>query len=237
MHLRLPESDHRPQRRAGGALASLALHGALIAVAAALTAKGAQSTEPPRTRTDTTLIYIEPPPPTPPGLPYRASRDGAPSRDPAPSPLPPPPVTIPGEIPIPQLPGSPIVRDEHFGGAGGLVAGVVEGAGIGAGPGEGGIWSGPAVEREVVPDPRNPAPGYPALLRTRGVEGEAVLRFVVDTTGRVEPGSAVVLSADDPAFGVAVVRVLPRLRFAPARVGGRAVRQLVQQAFRFELTR
>lgn len=237
MHLRLPESDHRPQRRAGGALASLALHGALIAAAAVLTAKGAHPTEPPRTRTDTTIIYVEPPPPAPPGIPYRES-GGAPTSEPAPSPLPPPPITIPNEIPLPEIPGSPIVRTKDFAGVVGPTGGA-EGAGVGSGPGpgEGGVWSGPAVEREVVPDPRNPAPSYPALLRARGVEGEAVLRFVVDTTGRVEPGSAVVLSADDPAFGAAVLRVLPRLRFTPARVGGRAVRQLVQQAFRFEVIR
>src|SRR5262245_1934805 len=40
-----------------------------------------------------------------------------------------------------------------------------------------------------------PAPRYPAALRAAAIEGEIIAQYVVDTTGRVEPGSWKVLRA------------------------------------------
>lgn len=93
------------------------------------------------------------------------------------------------------------------------------------------------VEIPVVLDGRSPLPSFPRLLKNAGVEGMARLSFVVDTLGRVEPGTATVMESTHPAFALAVQAALPRLRFAPARVGGRAVRQLVEFPVQFHLAK
>jgi protein TonB len=80
-----------------------------------------------------------------------------------------------------------------------------------------------------------PRPRYPEPLRAAGIEGRAVLRFVVDTLGRVEGGSATVVQATHPAFGDAALAALPAMRFRPAEAGGRRVRQLVELPIDFVL--
>ncbi|MCC7052621.1 MAG: TonB family protein [Gemmatimonadaceae bacterium] len=101
--------------------------------------------------------------------------------------------------------------------------------------------SGPMTLREVdkaaAAVPGTATPAYPEILKASGVEGEALVRFVVDTVGRAEAGSFVVLEASHEAFGAAVRAALPRMRFLPAESGGRKVRMLVQQRFAFALER
>ena len=75
------------------------------------------------------------------------------------------------------------------------------------------------------------------MLKSSGVEGEALVQFIVDTTGRAELGSFKVLRASHDAFGQAVRTALPRMRFLPAEIGGRKVRMLVQQPFAFALNK
>ena len=53
----------------------------------------------------------------------------------------------------------------------------------------------------------------------------AVLAFVVDTTGYIDPCTVEVRAATHPDFRDAILAVVPRLRFAPARRGGSLVRQ------------
>jgi protein TonB len=93
------------------------------------------------------------------------------------------------------------------------------------------------VEVQVALDVRSPMPRYPQLLRDAGVEGETLVRFVVDTLGRVEQGTVHVVQTTHPAFALAVQAVLPQMRFAPARVGERKVRQLVEFPLQFRLKR
>jgi hypothetical protein len=64
-----------------------------------------------------------------------------------------------------------------------------------------------------------------------------VLRFVVDTAGRVEAGSVHVVRADHPLFADGGPRRARRRVLPPAEAGGRRVRQLVEQAFAFALAR
>lgn len=79
------------------------------------------------------------------------------------------------------------------------------------------------------------SPAYPDSLFAFGVNGEAVLEFVVDTTGEVRENSVGVVSATHPAFGEAARRALLASRFVPARLRGRKVPQLVLLPFRFQL--
>jgi len=93
------------------------------------------------------------------------------------------------------------------------------------------------VDSAAVRDPTSAAPEYPPLLMTKGIEGSATMRFVVDSTGVIDMGTVLVLESTHPAFTQAVRDAMPRMRFRAARVGPTAVRQLAEQLFRFEIRR
>lgn len=93
------------------------------------------------------------------------------------------------------------------------------------------------VEQPVRPLPGNTGPRYPAELRAAQVEGTVLAQFVVDTLGNFEPASFKVLRSDHALFTQTVRDALVGIAFEPARVGGRKVRQLVQQPFQFQLSR
>ena len=80
-------------------------------------------------------------------------------------------------------------------------------------------------------------PDYPAPLRSAGVEGQVVVQFVVNESGRVDRESVRVLSASNDLFAGSVSSALARMRFTPARIGTHTVAQLVQQTFLFRLDR
>ncbi len=73
------------------------------------------------------------------------------------------------------------------------------------------------------------------MLRAAGVQGQVVVTFVVDTTGRVEPSSFVILNSTNDLFGAAVRAALPAMRFIPAKADGHKVKQQVQQPFVFSI--
>jgi TonB family protein len=79
------------------------------------------------------------------------------------------------------------------------------------------------------------APEYPAVLKASGTEGRVVAQFVVDTAGVADLESLRIVSSTHELFSMAVRRVMPQLRFEPAVIGGRKVRQLVQMPFPFTL--
>jgi TonB family protein len=78
---------------------------------------------------------------------------------------------------------------------------------------------------------------YPKAMRDAKREGEVLAQFVVDPNGHVDVSTFKVLKSTDRAFTEAVHDALPTMRFAPAKVGGRAVRQVVEQPFTFALGR
>ena len=92
------------------------------------------------------------------------------------------------------------------------------------------------VEKPVVPVGQV-APAYPAELQARGVPGQVIAQFVVDETGRVDVATFKVVESTHALFTSAVEAALPRMRFQPAELGGRAVRQVVQQPFVFNIGR
>lgn len=93
------------------------------------------------------------------------------------------------------------------------------------------------VEKPVMQAPNSPQPAYPDILRQAGVEGEALVSFVVDTSGRADVSSFKVIRTTHELFATAVRNALPRMRFIPAEVGDKKVRQLVQQPFSFAIVR
>jgi TonB family protein len=92
------------------------------------------------------------------------------------------------------------------------------------------------VERPAAPSAGNPTPSYPEPLRSANLEGEVLAQFVVDTNGRADTSTFRILRQTNALFGTSVRAVLPRLRFTAAMISGRKVRQLVQQAFNFNIT-
>ena len=80
-------------------------------------------------------------------------------------------------------------------------------------------------------------PQYPPDLLARGVQGQVTVRFVVDTSGSADVASIEIVDASDPRFAASVRAALPRMRFSPARLNGRRVRQKVEQPFRFNVDR
>lgn len=93
------------------------------------------------------------------------------------------------------------------------------------------------VDSAVVPDPTSGGPEYPAGLLELRVEGIVLAKFVVDSFGRVTPGSFVSLESTHPAFTRAVDESMARMKFRPAYVGDRRVPQLVVQSFAFRIAK
>jgi TonB family protein len=93
------------------------------------------------------------------------------------------------------------------------------------------------VEKPASASPANMPPRYPDQLRAANIEGTVLAKFVVDTTGRADMTSFAIIKSDHAQFTTAVREALPNLRFYPAQVGGRKVKQLVQMPFSFSLVR
>ena len=91
------------------------------------------------------------------------------------------------------------------------------------------------VERQVSVIPGAPVPRYPEALRSAGVEGQVIAEFVVNELGRAEVDSVRFVRSDNVLFEESVRNVLNRMRFTPAQIGGRNVRQLVRMPFVFTL--
>ena len=234
----LLESKPKKEKRGGGTITSIVLHSILVGLAVYATANAAIKNEKPRQEK---IDFVETPKDEPP----------PPKDEPPPPPppdvvaAPPPPkgfqvLTAPVDIPdvIPDIDLSKKVTDENdFSGkgvAGGTSKGVEGGKAV--------VQSDQPyfefqVEKPVVPAPGSTSPRYPDMLRQAGVEGEVLAQFVVDTTGRAEPSTLKILKSSHDLFIQSVKNALPQMKFIPAEVGGRKVKQLVQQPFSFSIAK
>lgn len=234
--MRLIESERARERRRGGAVLSVVAHGALIALAIAATTRTGRTTEIGEPLVD--VIYRAPLPSPPQETPGRRA-DGrtSTSADPV-NPLPPRrldvPITIRDGIPDVDVDLGPITGTLVVGLGPAHRSGGGEPGATGA-PGGDGVWSAHVVEVAAAPQPGNPVPAYPELLRTAGTTGEVVAEFVVDSSGLVRVGSLRIVASTHELFAVSVRRTVPAMRFLPARVEGRAVAQRVRMPFVFEV--
>jgi TonB family protein len=95
------------------------------------------------------------------------------------------------------------------------------------------------VETEATGGSRQPRPLrlakpiYPLSLRMDNTTGEALVRFVVDVTGRVR--DAEVVSATHPLFGERAVETVRLWRFQPGQKDGRLVNSRLQVPVYFRL--
>lgn len=224
----LLESRARRQSSAGGAAASLTAHATLVA--GALIATMQIHVQTPKPSDATHVVYF---PPRAISVPAPLNVRGKGGRAVLPAPIQPaiPRMILSGVLsditsvtdPLgpPPLPG--------IGSAGG--SGAVRGTG------SNGVFQESEVEKPVALVPGGATPRYPEVLRSSGVEGRVIALFVVDETGRAEADSVRFTRSDNRLFDDAVRGALRRMRFIPAEIGGRKVRQLVQMPFVFTLDR
>ena len=231
----LLESRAKKQRSTGGSIVSLILHVALgtAAVYGTLHANDKKDEEKVEEVKFVETPKEEPKPPEPEKTP------------------PPPDVTVvnpppkgfqvlaaPVNIPdvIPDIDLSKKVTDEADFSGKGVAGGIAKGVVGGAGP----VTTDQPyfefqVEKPVVQAPGSPAPKFPDQLRTAGIAGEVLAQFVVDTSGKADMSTFKVLESSHELFTQAVRQALPRYHFFPAEIGGKKVRQVVQQPFSFTL--
>ena len=223
----LLESRSRRRRSSGGALVSVTAHTALIA--AALYATAEARVKPHGSIESVRPVYFPPTPIAP-----TANHPNHATNGPDISQRLPVVASIEYELPpLPDVALAPSgVGDFHSRPVGGLgtesVGPVME---------SGATYSAAQVEKQVEQAPGNNPPRYPDALRSAGVEGKVVAQFVVDEAGRVEESTLQFIRGDNALFEDAVRTALRRMRFVPAEVGGRKVRQLVQMPFVFTLSR
>lgn len=229
----LVESRATPLRHRGGTLVSVGVHTALVGLAMAATARATYPrpvADPPR---QLDIVYTPLPPVTTSRLPQPWPERWNISAPTVQTFLPPVVFTMPSMHVNNSLGNSDDFAVAHID----LVeplTGTGRGS-SGGSPDE--VFTALAVEKAAVPRADNPAPLYPATLRSAAVEGFVVARFIVDTSGRAEPQSITFTAATHPLFADAVRHALLRSRYLPAVIGTRAVRQLVEQRFAFTLTR
>ncbi len=142
--------------------------------------------------------------------------------------------TIDMNVPTVEIPAT-LSRPSDFP-AGGVYGPAVDGPPNGN-PERGTPFLAAQVEKQVSLAPGSKPPRYPETLRAAGIEGRVVAAFVVSDLGLVEEGSIKILSSDNPLFNDAVKSALGRMRFVPAEIGGKKVRQMVQMPFLFTLSR
>jgi protein TonB len=103
-------------------------------------------------------------------------------------------------------------------------------------PSDDSVYSILNVEESAVRAEGSAAPIYPPELIEKGVEGLVLTNFVIDTTGRADSATIEILQSTHPLFVASVRTAIPGMRFSPAMVQGRRVRQVVEQRFQFRIT-
>jgi protein TonB len=137
-----------------------------------------------------------------------------------------------GTVELPALPAPIIDVGKEWSGRSPLMLPAKDGGG---GIGEsivdvGGLFSssGPEVLS-------GPLPSYPEELRRAGIQGRVILEAVVDTTGRVEAHSVVVVATTNAGFVAPAREALLATLFRPAQVAGQPTRMRVRIPFEFTL--
>jgi protein TonB len=233
----LIESKPQRQKGVGGTAFSVVLHAVLIAAIVAVTANAGQQMREERREEDVNFVEVkkEPPPPEPEKAPPPPEVVAAP----------PPPkgfqvLTAPIEIPdkIPEVDLSKSVTDAADFSGKGVAGGTSKGVEGGTGPvNVDQPFFDFQVEKPAMAHEGNPSPNYPSMLQSAGVEGEVLVQFVIDTSGRADSRTLKILKSSNEQFTQSVRNVLPRLRFYPAETGGRKVKMYVQLPFTFKINR
>jgi TonB family protein len=224
---RLLESSPRPRRGTRPAVASTAVHAGLVALAVLGTAAPRHAGG----KTAERIAVVRLPDLTP-ARPAESAPSPARHEKPRGFQILQAPPEVPTTVPPVDV-TRPATIAEDFSGRGvmgGIAAGVARLPVLHIDP-----IDGEAVDQSPYLLPGQMGPPYPEELRDDRPDGLVVVRFVVDTLGRVEPPSMSVVTATHPLFAASVRATLDRLRFFPASQAGRHVRVRMEQRFEFHL--
>jgi protein TonB len=231
MFNQLIESKPKKQKMAGGTVFSIVLHTVLIAGAVYATARaGVKDEKAKAEKIQFVEMKKEPPPEKKPEPPKEVVVK------------PPPPkgfqvlrAPLRIDIKIPEIDLSKAVTNEKdFSGKG--VAGGT-GTGVVGGTATNQTYFDFQVEKPAEMLPDQPKPKYPSVLESSGIAGEVQAQFVVGQDGRADMDTFKALKSSNELFTQSVRNVLARMRFSPAMIGGKPVKQLVQQSFQFAVPR
>jgi len=257
----LLESKPKKQKAAGGTIFSIVFHSAILFFAIYATARAGVSKDNDKREQKVAFVSMKKEPPPPPEV----KKDKPPPpkvkkvvTEHNPAPLPPTPkveaappkgfqelkapVNIPVELPKIDL-SAKVTNEGDFSGKG-VKGGTESGKEGSEGTKEGGKagvdpdkpYMDFQVEQQVQPISGTQVQ-YPESQRSSGIEGEVQAQFVVNESGRVEPGTFKVLNSPNAAFTAAVKNALSGMRFKPAKIGDTKVSQVVQQSFVFKLSK
>jgi TonB family protein len=230
MLTRLIESRNRFMRNDIGTAASVAIHLVLITVAAYMTTVKAV-TEKKQEEPHVPYVYMRTLPPSSPAAPHRATRSPSPVNQTRT--IPPVSFAINPNIPPVNVELAVGRRDDFGDGTRGMFSDPLANA-TSSGTSE-------AYDEREVDTPASSystrVPLYPPALRAAGVEGRVVAQFIVDASGRAKPESFRILTSSNDLFSEAVRKSILETKFAPARLRGKPVSQMVQQLFVFRLDR
>lgn len=229
----LLESRARRPRRTGGTVLSVAAH--MIVIGGAVIAPAHGTTAPPQ-RTPVVIVHFTPPQPLS-TAPRRAAAPSAPRGAPA-TPLPIPVIAVPAVVAV-ALPAiepsqSAPIDQIVLGFASRDASGRDRTLDVGPGTGAETELRGTELIMRILASVK---PRYPETLRQAGIGGRVLVRFTVDTTGRVDMASVQVAESTHPLFTAAVRNVLPAFRFKPSEVGGRRAASLAEMPFEFSIAR
>ena len=230
----LIESRAVTPRRTGGSVASILIHSAIITGGVLATAKDTIPA-PPQAPPAPVFRYVSPVDP-PPATQRSASSSSA---SVASAPIL-PRLTMPAIVPVGIPPIDPMAMPTPNDFRGGPISGPTtyceqDCANPTARSDSAGrrLWGTRDLLMRLLENPVPPR--YPEAMRRAGVEGDVVVKFIVDTTGRVDMGSLEVLRSTHDAFTAAARETLAKLRFAPATTGERKTRALAVMPFHFTL--
>lgn len=235
----LIESGRKPKVSVAQQITSLVVHVGIIFGAVQATRGAAEVIK--EIAVDTTMVFLKPPeaPPPPP-----QQEQVVVSANPPPQgfQVVTPPDNIPTEIP-------PVNLNEKFdpkdftgkGVEGGIAAGVVGGTGP-VPTIEGEVFLAAEVDEQpsmksVQECVNSLTQNYPAVMKSAGIPGKVSMQFVVNTDGRVDPGTVKVMSSSHKAFEDPARTVITSAActFKPGTSRGQPVRVLVQQGVSFKL--
>ena len=231
----LIESKRKKQKSLGQSITSVIIHIIVIFAAVKATSGAAETLK--QVIQDTTMVFLEPPKaPEPP--PEQPPPEAVVAANPPPQgfQVVTPPADIPTEIP-------PVNLNEKFDPRDFTGKGVEGGIGTGVVGGTGPVLEGEvflAAEVDETPQAMNEGgactPKFPPVMQSAGIPGRVVMQFVVNTDGKVDPGSLKVMNSTHKAFEDPAKDALMKCPFKPGRSRGQPVRVLVQQAITFKLS-
>lgn len=230
----LLESRARQPRRLGGMALSIATHVAIIGV---VTATTVHATRP--VRDAIVAVHITPPAnPTPPAPADHRPRASAPAARGIPN-LVVSQIRIPTEVPTDLVVTDPLPRivPDYDGNLPGTRTGSVTGARSivdNEGAPDETEWRGSDLLMRIV---TAGTPRYPESLRQANLDGRVLVRFVVDTLGKIDMASVQVLESTHDLFTRAVRDALGNFRFRPAEARGRRVQAMAEMPFEFQIRR